>query len=234
MFDHLFLALNAWVRGQPALAATGSFLWGMVSVLASPCHLASIPLFIAYVAGQKKIVHGREATGYAVLFGLGLFITIAAIGIICTLLGRILGDVGPYWSVAVGLLFVLVGVGMMRAPNCGLAGANLLSRWGFSGHWGALGLGLAYGILSGVCTFAFLAPMLALIIMEARVAYGVFLIMLFAVGHVVPIALAGSSAALIQRSLAGENFTGAARWMRRGAGVVIAGLGGYFAAQPFW
>jgi cytochrome c-type biogenesis protein len=36
----------------------------------------------------------------------GLFITIALIGIICALLGRMLGDVGSYWQVLVGLVLV--------------------------------------------------------------------------------------------------------------------------------
>jgi cytochrome c-type biogenesis protein len=234
MLDHLFLAINAWLRGQPALAMAASFLWGIVSVLASPCHLASIPLFIAYVAGQARIIRGREAAGYAGLFSLGLFTTIAAVGVICALLGRMLGDVGPYWGMAVGLLFLLVGATMVRASSCGLAGASLLDRLGFTGAWGALGLGLAYGVLSGACTFGFLAPMLAYITMEERVAYGILLILLFGLGHVLPITLAGSSAALIHRVLAVEGFTGAARWLRRGAGLVIAGLGGYFLVQPFW
>jgi cytochrome c-type biogenesis protein len=234
MLDHLFLAINVWLRGQPALAMAASFLWGIVSVLASPCHLASIPLFIAYVAGQERIVRGREAAGYAGLFSVGLFTTIAAIGVVCALLGRMLGDVGPYWGMAVGLLFLLVGTGMIRASSCGLAGANLLARLGFAGPWGAMGLGLAYGILSGACTFGFLAPMLAYITMEERVAYGILLIVLFGIGHVLPIALAGSSTALVQRVLVADGFTGAARWLRRGAGLVIAGMGGYFLAQPFW
>lgn len=233
MLDHLFLAINVWMRGQPALAMVGSFLWGGVSVLASPCHLASIPLFIAYIAGQEKIVRGREAAGYAMLFSLGLFTTIAAIGVVCALLGRLLGDVGPYWIMFVGALFFGVGISMLGPARCGLAGANLLARFRFAGLWGALGLGLAYGILSGTCTFGFLAPILGVITMEKRVAYGVLLVALFGMGHVLPIAAAGSSAATIQRLLAAKGFSETAAWLRRSAGLVILALGAYFMARPF-
>jgi len=38
----------------------------------------------------------RRAAGYAVAFGTGLFITIAVIGAICALLGRMLGNIGNY------------------------------------------------------------------------------------------------------------------------------------------
>ena len=54
MLTQFFLTINEWMTGATWLAALGCFLWGMVSVLFSPCHLASIPLVVAYVAGQEK------------------------------------------------------------------------------------------------------------------------------------------------------------------------------------
>ena len=66
------------MTGTTALAVLGSFFWGVVSVLFSPCHLASIPLMVAYVAGQEKAVNPRQAVGYSAAFTIGLFITIAA------------------------------------------------------------------------------------------------------------------------------------------------------------
>ena len=52
--------------GGTAIAALGCFLWGMISVLFSPCHLASIPLIVAYVGGQQT---GGQAQGGRALFG---------------------------------------------------------------------------------------------------------------------------------------------------------------------
>jgi len=37
-----------------------------------------------------------------------LFITIALVGIICALLGSMLGDVGPYWTILVGAILIWV------------------------------------------------------------------------------------------------------------------------------
>ena len=78
--DPIFLTINALMNQGLLLGGLGCFLWGMVSVLFSPCHLASIPLIVSYVAGQNQIVAGRKAVLYAVWFTVGLFITIAAIG----------------------------------------------------------------------------------------------------------------------------------------------------------
>ena len=96
-----------------ALAVLGCFLWGMVSVLFSPCHLASIPLMVGYVAGQGHEIQGREAAGYAGVFSLGLFLSIAVVGVICSLLGRMLGDISPLWGVPVGVLLVWLGLDLM-------------------------------------------------------------------------------------------------------------------------
>ncbi len=98
MLDSLFLTVNQWMTGGVAIAAAGCFLWGVISVLFSPCHLASIPLIVGYVGGQEKMVQPKQAGIYSVLFTTGLFITIALIGIVCALLGRMLGDVGNYWQ----------------------------------------------------------------------------------------------------------------------------------------
>ena len=59
MLDHLFLTINAWMTGSFAVAAAGCFLWGMVSVLFSPCHLASIPLIVAYTTWVYKVLWGK-------------------------------------------------------------------------------------------------------------------------------------------------------------------------------
>ncbi len=77
-----------------------------VGVLFSPCHLASTPLLVRYVAGQNQVVGGRKAVLYAVTLTVGLFIIITAVGILCTLLGRMLDDVGTYMSIGVGAILV--------------------------------------------------------------------------------------------------------------------------------
>ncbi len=198
MLESFFLTINEWMEGATTLAALGCFLWGMVSVLFSPCHLASIPLIVAYVAGQEQILQPRQASSYSIVFTLGLFITIAVIGIVCALLGRMLGDVGNYWQILVGLVLLWVALGMMGGEACSASG-SLLYRLNLRGIWGAFALGLAYGVLSGSCTFGFIAPILAIITIQQKVGVGILFITLFAVGHCLPIVIAGSSTAMVRK-----------------------------------
>jgi len=85
LLEAIFLTVNEWMVSGTAIAALGCFAWGMISVLFSPCHLASIPLIVAYVGGQEKALNPKQAGVYSTLFALGLFISIALIGIVCAL-----------------------------------------------------------------------------------------------------------------------------------------------------
>lgn len=231
MIESFFLTVNQWMTGGASLALVGCFLWGMVSVLFSPCHLASIPLMVAYVGGQKEQPRPLQAMQYSIVFTTGLFISIAAIGIICAVLGRMLGDVGNYWQILVGLVLVWVSLGMFGVKGCSMGG-SFLHRLKFKGLLGALGLGVAYGTLSGSCTFGFIAPILAVITVQQQIASGVLMILMFAVGHCIPIVIAGSSTALVRRILENSAWQGAGNWFRMSAGALIGLLGLYFILAP--
>lgn len=232
MLEAFFLTINEWIAGGAMIAALGCFVWGMISVVFSPCHLASIPLIVAYVGGQQEILKPRRASYYSVAFTIGLFITIALIGIICALLGRMLGDVGNYWQILVGLVLVWVALGMFGVEKCSMSG-SLLYRLNLKGVFGAFMLGLAYGVLSGSCTFGFIAPILAIITVQQKVATGILFILLFAVGHCLPIVVAGSSTAVVRKLMENSAWQGAGNWFRKGAGALIGLLGIYFVISPF-
>ncbi|MBW1798125.1 MAG: sulfite exporter TauE/SafE family protein [Deltaproteobacteria bacterium] len=232
MLETCFLTVNEWIASGATIAALGCFLWGMISVAFSPCHLASIPLIVAYVGGQQQILRPKEAGYYSAAFTSGLFITIALIGIICALLGRMLGDVGNYWQILVGLVLVWVALGMFGVEKCSMSG-SLLYRMKLTGFFGAFILGLAYGVLSGSCTFGFIAPILAIITIQQKVATGVLFILLFAIGHCIPIVVAGSSTAAVKGVLENSRWQGAGNWFRKGAGAVIIMLAIYFIINPF-
>ncbi len=230
--DQILLMINKWMLTGTALAALGCFLWGMVSVALSPCHMASIPLIVSYVAGQDKALNARQAACFAGMFTIGLFITIAGVGIACSLLGRMLGEIGPYWTILVGAILIWVSLDMMGVPGCSLSG-SLMGKIRIKGLLGAFILGLAYGVLSGSCTFGFIAPILAIITIQQKIITGAVYIVLFSIGHCIPIAVAGSSTAKVRKLLENSSFHEGSRWFRKCAGAVIGILGLYFVLRPF-
>ncbi len=233
MFESFFLTTNEWITSGPLLASVGCFLWGIISILFSPCHLASIPLIVGYVGGQEAMLTPRKAGIYSALFSAGLFLSITLVGIICTLLGRMLGDIGHYWQILIGLVLIWIALGLIGVEKCFVSG-SLLYRLNFRGIAGAFGLGLAYGVLSGSCTFGFIAPILAIITVQKQIATGILFIILFAIGHCLPIVVAGSSTAAVKRVIENSAWQGTGNWFRRGAGTMIIIMGLYFIANPFF
>ncbi|PIP36979.1 MAG: cytochrome C biosynthesis protein, partial [Desulfobacterales bacterium CG23_combo_of_CG06-09_8_20_14_all_52_9] len=133
----------------------------------------------------------------------------------------------------VGAVLIWVALGMLGVQSCSMSG-SLLYRLKLHGIHGAFGLGLAYGILSGSCTFGFIAPILAIVTVQQKIVAGSIMMIFFALGHCLPIVLAGSSTAWVRRLTENSTYQGVGWWFQRGAGVVIALLGVYFISGSFF
>lgn len=199
--EQLFTKLSHAVEGAPAIALGASVVWGILSILLSPCHLASIPLIVGFISEQGK-VSTRRAFWTATLFSVGILITIAAIGILTAAAGRMLGDVGRYGNYFVALIFFAVGLHLVGVIPLSFAGAgpvNLKRK----GLLAAFVLGLVFGIALGPCTFAYMAPMLAVTFKLGGEApcYAAGLLLAYGVGHCGVIVAAGTSTELVERWL---------------------------------
>jgi cytochrome c-type biogenesis protein len=52
--EQLFTSLSHAVEGAPAIALAASAIWGILSIILSPCHLASLPLIVGFISGQGR------------------------------------------------------------------------------------------------------------------------------------------------------------------------------------
>lgn len=226
--DGLFPALSEAVHGSAPVALGASFLWGVLSILLSPCHLASIPLVVAFM-GKQGIVTGRRAFLTALVFALGILVTIAAIGMVTAALGRMLGDVGRYVNYGLALIFLYLGLHFLGAVPFPWTGGEPSSRPRRKGVLGAFLLGLLFGIGVGPCTFAYMAPMLGVTLLAASTNWfqGVALLLAYGLGHVSIIVLAGTSAQLVQRALNWHQGSRGAVRLRQACGVLVI-LGGVY------
>ena len=107
--EKLFTTLTHAVQGTAWLAVMAAFVWGILSVLLSPCHLASIPLIVGFIGSQGK-TFTRHAFITSTSFATGILITIASIGTVTTAAGGIIGDVRSYGNYFVAAIFFVVGL----------------------------------------------------------------------------------------------------------------------------
>ena len=199
--EQLFTNLSHAVEGAPLIALAAAVAWGVLSIILSPCHLASIPLIVGFISEQGQATT-RRVFWTSTLFAVGILITIAAIGAITAEAGRMLGDVGRFGNYFVALIFFAVGLhllGVIPMPWSGPGQVDMKRK----GLLAALILGLVFGIALGPCTFAYMAPMLAMTFKLAKTAplYGALLLLAYGVGHCAVIVAAGTSTEMVQRFL---------------------------------
>ena len=228
MITDLFVTLSSMLSSSPGIAIAGSFLWGIVSILLSPCHLAGIPLIVGYIDSQGRMRTSRAAL-ISILFSAGILITIAVIGILTGLAGRLTGDIGQFGNIIVALLMIIIGfymLGIIPIPFL----ENGINQPGMKkkGLFAAFLLGLFFGLALGPCTFAYMAPMLgvAFAVASTNLLYSVALVFAYAAGHCTVIILAGSSAEFVNHLLKWNENSKGAVYIKKICGllVVIAGI----------
>jgi len=225
--EKLFTTLTHAVEGTPAIALSAAFVWGILSILLSPCHLASIPLIVGFIDEQGRI-STKRAFIISTLFAVGILITIGAIGAITAAVGRMMGDLGKYGNYFVALVFFVVGLhllGVIPMPWSGPGQVGMKRK----GMLAAFILGLVFGIALGPCTFAYMAPMLGVTFKLAatNLFYGVLLLVVYGLGHCSVIVLAGTCTELVQRYMNWNEKSKGAIILKKICGVLVL-IGGLY------
>lgn len=225
--EALFQSLTQAVEGSAAIAIAAAFVWGILSILLSPCHLTSIPLIVGFIDEQGRI-STKRAFLISTLFAVGILITIAAIGGITAAAGRMLGDVGAYGNYFVAVIFFVVGLHLLEIipnPFNGPGQVGMKRK----GMLAAFILGLVFGVALGPCTFAYMAPMLGVTFKlgATNLPYGILLLAMYGLGHCSVIVFAGTFTEVIQHYLNWNEKSGGAVLLKKICGVLVL-LGGLY------
>ena len=218
----LFASLTSAVTGSVIVAVFAAFTWGVLSILLSPCHLASIPLIVGFINDQHKMTTKRAFT-LASLFAFGILLTIAIIGVITAATGHMLGDLGKWTNYIVSIIFIIIGLhllGILPMPWSGPGQIKMKKK----GFLAAFILGLVFGVAIGPCTFAYMAPMLAVTFKASstnNVGYGILLLIIYGVGHCSVIVFAGTFTEWIQKYLNWNEDSKAATVLKKICAILV-------------
>ncbi len=102
----LFGALTKAVEGAGWLAIPAAFVWGILSIVLSPCHLTSVPLVIGYI-NRGEATSTRRAVWTATCFAGGVLVTLAIAGGIALAAGRLLGQTGIWGNIVVAVVLLV-------------------------------------------------------------------------------------------------------------------------------
>lgn len=214
---------------QAGMAAVGiGFMTGLVFSF-NPVALASIPVSLAYVTKARE---RKQAILFGAMFILGMLLIHTALGFVAGLGGHWVASlIGREWGLVLGPLLIVLGLmwpGWVRLPLPAFA----LRAKRPTASWGAFLLGAVFSI--AVCPFC--TP--ALVVLLGATAglgspwIGAALLLAFAVGRAVPVALGAMSIGWL------ENLHGLAAFRRTFetlGGVTLIASGLYMLnAYFFW
>lgn len=205
---------------QASLASLGVGLLAGFFFSLNPVALAAIPVSLAYVT---KAHETKRALLYGTMFTLGMIATHVLLGLVAALGGawveRLLGR---QWGLVLGPLLILLGLawpGWVKLPIPQLA----LRAKRATSMWGAFALGAPFSV--AICPFCTPA-LLVLLGVAAGVGsalFGVLLLLAFAIGRAIPIALGAWSVGWIQ-NLRGLAAYGRAFEILGGVLLIASGL----------
>lgn len=221
MIEQLLSSLSQAVNGAPLIALAAAAGWGILSILLSPCHLASIPLIVGFIDGQGQMSL-RRAFLTSNLFAGGILVSIALIGLLTALAGRMLGDLGPWGNWLVAGVFLVFGLhlwGFIPMPWSGPPEVGMERK----GLLAALILGLIFGIALGPCTFAFMGPVIGVALTETgnSLSYATLLLLTYGLGHCAVIVFAGTFTEKVQHYLNWNERSKGTLWIRRICGLFV-------------
>ncbi len=234
MIVELFTWLSGALTQSPEIAIGAAFVWGVLSVILSPCHIACIPLIVGFIDGQGNITT-RRAFVLSLLFGFGILITIGIIGLITGLAGRMIGDIGGYGSYFVAVVFFAVGLNLLGVLPLPFMEGGANPNYKRKGMLAAFVLGLIFGIALGPCTFAYMATMLGVVFNMAstQIVFALFLLLAYGLGHCVVLVFAGTFTEVVQHYLHWTEKSKGAVILKKICGVLVILGGVYLIALNF-
>lgn len=198
-------------------------LGGTVSAL-SPCFVPVLTMFGGYVGGYVKD-SARYPLRMSIAFTSGQALTMAGMGIVAVLLGKSVLSVftgyelDRYIPAAIGILIGLHLLGLLKLkfPLIG----HLRTRRPDS-TWGAFTLGLPFGLVVTPCTIPIFLAIVAYLALNANVLHGALLMVAYALGRGIVLAVVAYSAGIIKETIVRQAKAGkASHYVKRVSGAVV-------------
>jgi len=218
----------SWMQ-MGGIAGLGAALLAGFLFSFTPVAFASIPVVLAYVTRARAL---REAVAYGSAFASGLILTHVVLGVGAALGGAWAQELlSRQWGVVLGPLLILLGLlwtGWLRLPLpwIPLRGKRAATLWG------AFILGMPFTV--GICPVCSPGLWIGLGVSASigSVTYGGLLMLAFALGRVIPLAVGAVSLGWL------ENLQALRRW-RQGfevlGGITLMAVGLYLLNEYyFW
>lgn len=216
--------LSVLLQRSMFLSPLLAFLAGVLTSL-TPCSLSSVPLVVAYVGGTGR-KDPKVAFRYSLVFALGMAITFTALGATASLLGKLLNfGTSGWWYLILGVLMILMALQTWGIISI-IPSTYAQSKNTRKGYPGALLMGVLGGLFSSPCATPVLIALLALVAQGGNPVWGIFLLLLYSIGHSVLVVVAGTFMGLTGKIINSQRYGMFAKLVTflLGLAILLAGL----------
>lgn len=208
---------NVWIAPVLCLAA------GVITSF-TPCSLSTIPMVLTYVGATAKENLGR-AFSISLTMALGMACTFGVFGSIASAIGHVMHHAGEWWSILLGILMILMALqtwGIIHiVPHVHLEGDNKKK-----GYIGAFLTGALGGVFASHCATPVMIALLAMVAKADKgTLWGIFLMILYAVGHSILMVAAGTAYSSMEAIINNEKYLRAGNILKTVLGFVILAVG---------
>jgi len=202
--------INVWLENLSSSITANIWLAPLLSLLAgiltsfTPCSLSSVPLVIGFVGGtnNKDI---KKAFRLSLTFASGSAITFTVLGVMASLLGKLMMGVGSWWFIILGVLMLLMALQTWEIYNF-ISSSFAIAKNTKKGYIGAFFAGILGGFFSSPCATPVLIVLLATVAKEGNLLWGAFLLLIYSIGHSALVLVAGTSIGFVQKITASKKY----------------------------
>lgn len=198
------------------------FAAGLVTSL-TPCMLSMLPITIGYIGGYEAD-NRYQAARQSLWFALGLATTLAGLGLLAALAGRVYGQLGVGLPLVVSAIAIVMGLnllGLLPLQFPSLGSTDWITK-DMPGGLRAYLIGLTFGLVASPCSTPVLATLLTWVSSTGDLVLGGGLLLAYTVGYVAPLVLAGTFTASIKKLLELRQWSS---WITPASGALLLGFG---------
>ena len=197
------------------------FTAGLLTSL-TPCMLSMLPITIGYIGGYEAKTR-LQAAVQSTWFALGLATTLAGMGIIAGLVGKVYGQIGIGLPIIVSIIAIIMGLNLLEALPIQFPSLN--DTWiseDLPPGVRSYSIGLTFGLVASPCSTPVLASLLGWVANSQDLVLGAVLLLAYTAGYVAPLILAGTFTATIKKLLELRRWSG---WINPVSGALLVGFG---------
>ena len=204
--------MNVWLETLTGLMRENLWFAPVLSLVAgvvtsfTPGSLSAVPMILAYVGAASD--SKRKALRLSLTMALGMAVTFAVFGSVASAIGHVMHGMGHWWHVLLGVLMVVMALqiwGVIHLlpehehgddckdhDHCECHSPRKLIRG--TGYKGAFLTGALGGVFASHCATPVMLALLAMVVESGHgIWWGIFLMILYALGHSILLVVAGTS-----------------------------------------